>query len=56
MNIFLPYENDIGASVQSLDDVRLQKQAVEIYQLLTLAIKEQQEGHEVKAGHYHHPV
>ena len=30
MNIFLPYENDIVKSVQSLDDVRLQKQAVEI--------------------------
>jgi hypothetical protein len=56
MNIFLPYEDDIVKSVQSLDDVRLQKQAVEVYQLLTLAIKEQQEGHEVKAGHYHHPV
>ena len=56
MNIFLPYENDIVASVESLDDVRLNKQIVETYQLLTLAIKEQQEEHEVKAGHYHHPV
>ena len=56
MNIFLPYENDIVASVQSLDDVRLNKQIVETYQLLRLAIIEQEEGHEVKAGHYHHPV
>ena len=56
MNIFLPNEDNIGESVKALDDVRLQKQAVEIYQLLTLAIKEQQEGKEVKAGHYHHPV
>lgn len=56
MNIFLPYENDIVASVESLDDVRLNKQILETYQLLTLAIKEQQEGQEVKAGHYHHPV
>lgn len=55
MNIFLS-QDSVADSVKDLDDVRLQKQAVEVYQLLTLAIKEQQEGHEVKAGHYHHPV
>lgn len=56
MNIFLPYENDIQQSVKALDDVRLNKQAVEAYQLLELAIKEKKAGQEVKAGHYHHPV
>ena len=55
MNIFLS-QSTVADSVKDLDDLRLQKQLVECYQLLTLAIKEQQEGHEVKAGHYHHPV
>lgn len=55
MNIFLSKDNVVG-SLQDLDDLRLQKQLVEAYQLLTLAIKEQEVGHEVKAGHYHHPV
>ena len=55
MNIFLS-QDTIADSVKDLDDLRLQKQLVECYQLLTLAIKEQQEGHKVKAGHYHHPV
>lgn len=55
MNIFLS-RNNVVDSVRDLDDLRLQKQLVEVYQLLTLAIKEQQAGHEIKAGHYHHPV
>ena len=55
MNIFLSQQTVVD-SVKDLDDLRLQKQLVEVYQLLTLAIKEQQEGHEIKAGHYHHPV
>lgn len=55
MNIFLS-RHSIKDSIKDLDDLRLQKQLVEVYQLLTLAIKEQQEGHEIKAGHYHHPV
>lgn len=54
MNIFLPYEKNILASVQALDDARLNKQAVECYQLLTSAIKEKS-GDSVK-GHSHHPV
>lgn len=54
MNIFLPYENDIVASVQSLDDLRLNKQLVEVYQLLTSAIKEKN-GETIK-GHRNHPV
>lgn len=54
MNIFLPYPNDVKKSVQSLDDVRLQKQAVEAYQLLTTAMKEK--NGEVVKGHSHHPV
>lgn len=55
MNIFLS-QDTVADSVKDLDDLRLQKQLVECYQLLTLAIKEQQEGKEIKAGHYHHPV
>ena len=55
MNIFLS-SSSAKKSIQELDDLRLQKQLVEVYQLLTLAIKEQEEGHEIKAGHYHHPV
>lgn len=54
MNIFLPYEYDIVKSVQSLDDVRLNKQVVECYQLLTSAIKEKN-GESIK-GHRNHPV
>lgn len=54
MNIFLPYEESIKLSVQSLDNVRLQKQAVECWQLLTTAIEERN-GDEVK-GHSKHPV
>jgi hypothetical protein len=54
MNIFLPYENDIRKSVQSLDDLRLNKQILECYQLLNNAIKEQN-GEEVK-GYKNHPI
>lgn len=55
MNIFLSRDNIVG-SIEDLDDLRLQKQLVEVYQLITLAIREKDEGHEIKAGHYHHPV
>ena len=54
MNIFLPYENDIGASVRSLDDLRLNKQILECYQLLNNATKEYN-GEEIK-GYKNHPV
>ena len=54
MNIFLPYENDIGASVQSLDDVRLNKQILECYQLVQNCIKEN-DGEKIK-GYKNHPV
>lgn len=54
MNIFLPYENDIAKSVQSLDDLRLNKQALEAYQLLSNAIKEMNGG-EIK-GYKNHPI
>ena len=54
MNIFLPYENDIRKSVQSLDDLRLNKQILETYQLLSNAIKENK-GEEVK-GYKNHPI
>lgn len=56
MNIFLPYEDDIGESVKALDDVRLNKQAVECYQLLTMAEREKEFGEPTSKGHYHHPV
>ena len=55
MNIFLSQDN-VADSVKDLDDLRLQKQLVEVYQLLDLAIREKEVGHEIKAGHYHHPV
>ena len=55
MNIFLS-QNNVVNSIKDLDDLRLQKQLVEAYQLITLAIREKEVGHEIKAGHYHHPV
>lgn len=54
MNIFLPYENDIQKSVQSLDDLRLNKQILECYQLLSNVIKEEN-GEEIK-GYKTHPI
>ena len=54
MNIFLPYSNDIGASVRSLDDLRLNKQILECYQLLNNATKEHN-GEQIK-GYKNHPV
>ena len=54
MNIFLPYENDIVKSVQSLDDKRLNKQILECYQLLSNAIKEKNGG--VVVGYKNHPI
>ena len=54
MNIFLPYENNIKKSIECLDDVRLNKQLVECYQLLTSAIKEKN-GEQIK-GHKNHPI
>ena len=54
MNIFLPYENDIVKSVQSLDDRRLVKQVLETYQLLNNAVKEIN-GEEIK-GYKNHPI
>lgn len=54
MNIFLPYENNVKKSVENLDCLRLQKQLVEVYQLLTSAIKEK--NGEVIKGHSNHPV
>lgn len=54
MNIFLPYENDIAKSVKSLDDLRLNKQILECYQLFQKAIHEVRGG-EVK-GYKNHPI
>lgn len=54
MNIFLPYEDDVIASVQALDDKRLIKQISECYQLLYNAIAERA-GYEVK-GYKNHPI
>ena len=54
MNIFLPYEDNIPKSTQSLDDKRLNKQILECYQLLKNAIKEIN-GEEVN-GYKNHPI
>lgn len=54
MNIFLPYENDAVKNVQSIDDLRLNKQILECYQLLSNAIKEKN-GEEIK-GYKNHPI
>jgi hypothetical protein len=54
MNIFLPYEYDIKKSVQSLDDRRLIKQILEIYQLIQIRLKEL-DGQVVKS-YSNHPI
>lgn len=54
MNIFLPYEDSVERSVQSLDDLRLNKQILECYQLLSNAIKEKNGG--VVVGYKNHPI
>lgn len=54
MNIFLPYEEDIEASIASLDDVRLNKQILEMKILLDGARK--YEKGEVSNGYFRHPV
>ncbi|NCD06403.1 MAG: hypothetical protein EOL97_09805 [Spirochaetia bacterium] len=61
MNIFLSGEGKtnyeiVMNSVKELDTVRLQKQCVESWQLLSLAVEERENGKEIKAGHSHHPV
>jgi hypothetical protein len=54
MNIFLPYEHDIEKSVQSLDDLRLNKQILECDQLALNALKERS-GVQIK-GYKNHPI
>lgn len=54
MNIFLPYEKNVVASIRSLDDLRLNKQILECYQLLCNALKEKN-GEEIK-GYKNHPI
>lgn len=56
MNIFLPYENDILKSVQSLDDKRLNKQILECKQLLSLTIDEKSGLDIRKRGYRNHPI
>ena len=56
MNIFLPYENDIQKSVESLDDLRLNKQILECYHLLSLAIDERNGIDVSKRGYRNHPI
>ena len=56
MNIFLPYENDIRKSVESLDDLRLNKQILEIYQLLRLSIDESKSFDISERGYRNHPI
>ena len=50
MNIFLPYEYDIKKSVISLDDRRLIKQILEVYQLARIKIENR------SGGYSNHPV
>lgn len=54
MNIFLPYEN-LQLSVEALDDKRLLKQILEIYQLLKLTIREH-DGATLVGGYANHPI
>ena len=54
MNIFLSNENSIIESVKCLDNKRLNKSCVEVYQLLTSAIKEIN-GEQIH-GYKNHPV
>ena len=56
MNIFLPYEDDIQKSVESLDDKRLNKQILECYQLLLLATDEKAGVDISKRGYRNHPI
>jgi hypothetical protein len=57
MNIFLPYENDINKSIESLDDRRLNKQIVECKQLLSLATDELINKIDIsKRGYRNHPI
>lgn len=54
MNIFLPYENDVRKSLEALDDLRLRKQIVEVYELLKNAIEEEFGGE--PKGYTKHPI
>lgn len=54
MNIFLPYEDNVVASVQALDDLRLNKQILEVHQLANNSIAELQ-GFSVN-GYKNHPI
>lgn len=57
MNIFLPYVTDINKSIESLDDRRLIKQILEVYQLLQIYEKEK---HGIvlnsSRGYQNHPI
>lgn len=54
MNVFLPYEDDIVKSVQSLDDVRLNKQIEECKTMVNAILEHKNSG--LKIGYFHHPV
>lgn len=56
MNLFLPYENNVGKSVQSLDDKRLIKQISNIYQLVQIWEKEKQGIELGNRGYHKHPI
>ena len=56
MNIFLPYENNINKSIESLDDRRLIKQILEVYQLLQIYEKEQNNVVLSGRGYQNHPI
>lgn len=54
MNIFLPYESNITASIQSLDNIRLVKQIQEVKVLLDGAMAYQRG--DVPNNYFKHPV
>lgn len=55
MQVFLPYENDLQKSAQSLDDVRLNKQIVELCQILTIQYNIRY-GKSALIGYADHPI
>lgn len=56
MNIFLPYPNNINKSIETLDDKRLIKQILEIYQLLQIYEKESRGEKINRRGYHNHPI
>lgn len=56
MNIFLPYVNNIKKSIESLDDKRLIKQILEVYQLLQIYKVQSKDELLTGKGYQNHPI